>query len=360
LIEPFEAAVGHTVSQLASLLRQRLGAARVVEAGGSDDAGRGGPTIAALANWDESDTSALTFLRSAGFARKWLAQAGGPHAALVGESAFAGLSPESLASLRDRALIVVADADLALIEVLKAMVPASPIRGAGLHPSSVVDPGASVDPSAHVGPGCVVEAGAAIGAGAMLIAQCFVGVGARVGDGSILHPGVRVLERCVVGRRCILHSGVVVGADGFGYRPRPDGRGLLKIPHIGNVVLGDDVEIGANTCVDRAKFGSTAIGSGTKIDNLVQIAHNCVIGRSCVLCGEVGLAGSVTLGDGVVLGAKVGIADNLTIGAGAQVGAAAGVMNDIPAGETWLGMPARPAKETLRMMAELRKLGQKR
>jgi UDP-3-O-[3-hydroxymyristoyl] glucosamine N-acyltransferase len=343
--------VVQTVGQLASLLRQGGGAARVL--------GSEGIAIAALSNWDGSQAAALTFLRSGAFARKWLEREGGPSAAIASEAAVATVGAEALARLRERALIIVPDADLALIEVLKAMAPPSVERPAGVHASSVVDARATVHPTAHIGPHCVVEAGGVIDAGAVLISHCFVGSGARVGAGTTLHPGVRVLERCVVGRRCILHSGVTLGADGFGYRPLPDGRGLIKVPHIGNVVLGDEVEIGANTCVDRAKFGSTTIGDGTKIDNLVQIAHNCTIGRCCVLCGEVGLAGSVTLGDGVMLGAKVGIADNLTIGAGAQVGAASGVMNDIPAKETWLGMPARPAKETLRMMAELRKMGRK-
>lgn len=351
---PEEPGTVRTVGALADTLRASLATVRLI-----------GPATAhvrGLANWDYVQADALTFLRTASFARKWLARDTAPVAALIGEATAGELGDaESLTPLlRGRTLIVVPDADLGLIEALKVFAPAGPGRTPGVHPSSVVHPSASVDATAHIGPHCVVEAGSVIGAGAVLIAQCFVGADARIGAGSTLHPGVRVLERCLVGRMCILHSGVTLGADGFGYRPRPDGRGLLKVPHIGNVVLGDDVEIGANTCVDRAKFGSTTIGHGTKIDNLVQIAHNCSIGRCCVLCGEVGLAGSVTLGDGVVLGAKVGIADNLTIGAGAQVGAAAGVMNDIPPKETWLGMPARPAKETLRMMAELRKMGRKK
>jgi UDP-3-O-[3-hydroxymyristoyl] glucosamine N-acyltransferase len=341
------------VGALAALLRQRLASARLM--------GPESIEVHGLSNWDGADCATLTFVRSPSYARKWLERDAGPHAALIAEATLAELGDTaSLTSrLRDRAMIVVPDADLALIEVLRILAPPATSRAPGVHPSSVVDPSAQIDPAAHVGPHCVVEARAVIGPGAVLLAGCFVGVEARIGAGTTLHPGARVLERCVVGRACILHTGVVLGADGFGYRPRPDGRGLIKVPHIGNVVVGDDVEIGANTCVDRAKFGSTTIGDGTKIDNLVQIAHNCTIGRCCILCGQVGLAGSVTLGDGVVLGAKAGITDNLTIGAGAQIGAGSGVMNDVPAKETWLGAPARPAKETLRMMMELRKMGRK-
>lgn len=341
------------VGALAALLSQRLGSARVM--------GPETTEVRGLSNWDGGDRATLTFVRSASYARKWLERDTGPHAALIADATLTELGDaESLPSrLRDRAMIVVPDADLALIEALRLLAPPAPSRAPGVHASSVVDPSAQIDAGAHVGPHCVVEARAVIGPGAVLLAGCFVGVEARIGAGTTLHPGVRVLERCVVGRACILHTGVVLGADGFGYRPRPDGRGLIKVPHIGNVVIGDDVEIGANTCVDRAKFDSTTIGDGTKIDNLVQIAHNCTIGRCCILCGQVGLAGSVTLGDGVVLGAKSGVTDNLSVGAGAQIGAGSGVINDVPAKETWLGTPARPAKETLRMMSELRKMGRK-
>lgn len=149
---------------------------------------------------------------------------------------------------------------------------------------------------------------------------------------------------------------MVIGADGFGYRPAPDGRGLVKIPHLGNAVLDSHVEIGANTCIDRARFGSTRIGAGTKIDNLVQIGHNCRIGRSVVICGCTGIAGSVTIGDGVQIGGNCGIADNVTIGRGARIAAKTGVMHDVPEGITVAGLPAFPGRDYLRMIAALRKL----
>jgi len=149
---------------------------------------------------------------------------------------------------------------------------------------------------------------------------------------------------------------VVIGADGFGYRPSVDGRSLVKIPHIGNVVIGDGVEIGANSTIDRGKFGSTRIGDGTKIDNLVMIGHNCEIGRSCILCAFVGLSGSVVLGDGVTLAGAAGVADNCQIGDGATLGGGAGVIGNVPPGVTWTGMPARDARKYMRNIAALDRL----
>jgi UDP-3-O-[3-hydroxymyristoyl] glucosamine N-acyltransferase len=181
------------------------------------------------------------------------------------------------------------------------------------------------------------------------MASVTIGAAAAVGRGTVLHPGVVMGERCRVGAGCILHGGVIIGADGFGYRPSE--RGPVKVPHIGNVEIGNAVEIGANSCIDRAKFGSTTIGDGTKIDNLVQIAHNCRIGRGCLICGVTGMAGSVTLGDGVIVGGHVGIADNLTIGDRAVIAAKSGVICNVPAGETWWGFPAAPARSAARCYA---------
>jgi len=160
----------------------------------------------------------------------------------------------------------------------------------------------------------------------------------------------------VIGRGVILHQNVSIGADGFGYRPDPTGRGLLKVPHIGNVILEDGVEIGSNSCVDRAKFGSTIVGAGTKIDNICQIAHNCRIGRCCVIAGCAGISGSVTIGDGVQMGGMVGIIDHINIGSGARLGAMCFVMRDIPAGQSVLGYPADDGQTVLRQWASVRKL----
>ena len=177
-----------------------------------------------------------------------------------------------------------------------------------------------------------------------------------IGAHTIIWSGTVIRERSEIGSYCIFHTNVSIGADGFGYRPSEDGRGLVKIPHIGNVVIGNAVEIGANSCVDRGKFSSTILGDGCKIDNLVQIGHNSVLGRSCIMAGNSGLAGSVTLGDGVIIGGSASIKDHTTIHSGAVVGAGSGVINDVPAGKTVLGYPACDSREMLKQWVALRKL----
>jgi UDP-3-O-[3-hydroxymyristoyl] glucosamine N-acyltransferase len=329
-------AQGHTTGSLAKLLGARL-------------EGPADLPIRALDGICSAGPGALTFIRCGKYAARWAAS--GATAALVSEGIKVdGHDPSA------RALLRVPDADRALIAVLELFAPRPRPPEPLLHAAASIDPDATVAPTAHVGPGCVVARGASVGDGAVLIANVTIGPDASVGRGCTLHPGVAVMDRCVVGDGCTIHAGAVIGADGFGYRPAPGGNGLVKIPHIGAVRIGNGVEIGANTCIDRAKFGQTVVGDGTKIDNLVQIGHNCVIGRACVICGMSGLAGSVTLGDGVVLGGGVRVADNLTIGAGARVGGGSGVMHDIPEGQTWLGAPATPYREQVRLITALKKL----
>ncbi|MDX2118926.1 MAG: UDP-3-O-(3-hydroxymyristoyl)glucosamine N-acyltransferase [Planctomycetota bacterium] len=295
----------------------------------------------------------VTFIRDDAFAHDW------PTSKAACAIVSRGTRLADRAGTHDpRPRLVVANADLAMIRVLELFAPAATPFPPGIHPTAVVDASARIDASTHIGPCCVVGAGAQIGPGVTLLANVSIGAHASIGAASMLHPGVNVSDRCIVGARCVLHANVSIGADGFGYVPNPRPTGptdaVLKVPHIGNVVLGDAVEIGANSCVDRGKFGATTIGDGTKIDNLVQVGHNCRIGRCCILCGHVGLSGSVTVGDGAVLGGKVGVADGITIGAGAKVGAHSGVMNDIPPGETWMGAPAMPASVQRRNLVVLR------
>ena len=210
----------------------------------------------------------------------------------------------------------------------------------GIHPSAVVAPGAEVDPTAHVGPLCVVEAGARIGAGTVLQASVFVGRDARIGAGCFVMPGCVIATTCTLGDRVRLQPGVVVGADGFGYE-FVQGR-HEKVPQIGTVAIGDDVEIGANTTLDRARFSRTTVGEGTKIDNLVQVAHNVVIGRHCILCSQVGISGSTTLEDYVILGGQAGIGGHITLGKGSKAGGQAGVTSDLAPGTYVNGTPAIP------------------
>jgi UDP-3-O-[3-hydroxymyristoyl] glucosamine N-acyltransferase len=210
----------------------------------------------------------------------------------------------------------------------------------GIHPTAVVAPGASVAASATVGPLCVVEPGARIGEGAHLQSQVFVGRGSAVGRDCWLMPGVVICAECTLGDRVRLHPGVVVGSDGFGYE-FVSGR-HEKVPQVGTVVVGDDVEIGSNSTIDRSRFERTVVGEGTKIDNLVQVGHNVVIGRHCLICAQTGIAGSVTLQDYVVVAGQVGIVGHLTVGTGAMIAAQSGVKDDIPPKTSVWGTPSLP------------------
>ncbi len=285
---------------------------------------------------------ALTFIRSAKFAGKWATSA--CSAALVTR----GIDvPDHDAD--DRALIIVDNADLAVIKILEQITPPPHTTGPGVHPTAQVDPTATVAPDATVGPSCIVGPGASIGPGTTLISGVTLGAHVSVGSGTLLYPGVVIGDRCVVGDRCIFHANVVLGADGFGYaQPSPDSD-HIKVPHAGTVHVHDDVEIGAGSCIDRAKFGATTIGRGVKIDNLVQIGHGVTIGERSLICALCGIAGSVTIGKDVTLAGQVGVADNFTIGDGATVAAKSGVICSVPAGESWLGYPARKHSITLQI-----------
>lgn len=209
----------------------------------------------------------------------------------------------------------------------------------GIHPTAVIDRSATIDPTATVGPLCIVEAGAAVGAGSHLQAQVFVGRNARIGANCWLMPGVVVGTECILADRVRLHPGVVVGSDGFGYE-FVQGR-HEKVPQVGIVEICNDVEIGANSTLDRARFSRTLIGEGTKIDNLVQVAHNVIIGKHCILCAQVGISGSTTLEDYVVLGGQAGVAGHLTLGKGVKSGGAAAITSSVAAGTFVNGAPAR-------------------
>lgn len=210
----------------------------------------------------------------------------------------------------------------------------------GIHPSAVVHPDARVAASATVGPLCIVEAGAHIGERVHLEAQVFVGRGAVIGDECWLMPGTRVATACELRERVRLQPGVVIGSDGFGYE-FVGGR-HAKLPQVGSVLIEADVEIGANTTVDRARFSRTIVGEGTKVDNLVQIAHNVIIGKHCLICAQVGISGSTTVEDFVVLAGQVGVGGHIRIGRGAKVGGQAGVTSDVEAGAYLNGTPAMP------------------
>ncbi len=226
--------------------------------------------------------------------------------------------------------------------------------GEGISDRAVIYPDVKMGRGVVVREFAVVESGAVLGDNVVVMPYVFVGRGAIIGDGTVLFPGVVIYPGMVIGRNCRVHAGAVIGADGFGYFEREGKR--VKIPQIGRVVLGDDVEIGANTCVDRATFGETVVGEGTKIDNLVQIGHNTKIGKHCAFAGQVGVSGSVRVGDRVLMGGQVGIADHAVIGSDVKIAAKAGVFGRVADGETIIGAPAMPAAKWKRIQAIINRL----
>ena len=256
----------------------------------------------------------------------------------------------------NRALIKVKNADTAMAQLLEMFVEDGPLFEVEIHPTAVIHPSASIGVGSRIGAGCYIGKGVVIGNGTTLYPNVTILDNTSIGGATTIWSGTVIRERCVVGSYCILHPNVSIGADGFGFRPSPDGRGLIKIPHIGNVVIGNGVEIGANSCVDRGKFSSTVIGDGCKIDNLVQIGHNSKMGRCCIMAGASGLAGSVTLGDGVIVGGGACISDHVTLGNGVLVGGGSGVMSDFEAGKKVLGYPAIDSKDALKQWVILRRL----
>lgn len=260
--------------------------------------------------------------------------------------------------LNGKTLVRVKDPLLAFVTIVQKMHvrPAAP--WVGTHPSAVIHPTAKVGPEASIGPFVTVGEGAVIGARCRLQSGVAVGPYSRLGDDVALGPNVVVYDNCVLGSRVIVHANAVIGADGFGFR-QVQGR-HIKVPQVGNVEVGDDVEVGACSTIDRATFGTTRVGTGTKLDNHVQVAHNCQVGKNNVLAAFVGLAGSVTTGDYVFMGGQVGVADHARIGDRVMIGAKSGVHGDIPAGQRLLGAPATAAAEQLRIMSTLEKLPEMR
>jgi UDP-3-O-[3-hydroxymyristoyl] glucosamine N-acyltransferase len=224
---------------------------------------------------------------------------------------------------------------------------------AGIHPLSWLDEEVTVGSGVSIGPFTCIGSGSNIGDGTLIMAQCYVGREVLIGSDCILYPGVIILDRCRIGNRVIIHSGTVIGSDGFGYAQDESGE-HIKIPQLGTVVIEDDVEIGANCTIDRATFGETRIQRGTKIDNLVTIAHNVRIGEKCILAGQTGVAGSSTIGDGVIIAGQVGIADHVTIGDGVRIGAKSGVALDVKANVDIVGIPAVPKEEQFRLYRNMR------
>ncbi len=299
---------------------------------------------------DLAEPGQVSFIRDGKYADAWATSRA--TAAVVGPTV--DLEPGD-----GRAFIRVADADVAIAAVLSLFAPPPPTVTESpddISPHAVVDLTAKLGTGVKLGPGCVVGPHVRLGDGCVIHANATVLDHSVLGSECVLWPSAVVRERCTLGDRCELHPGAVIGADGFNYRPDPATGRLVKIPHIGTVEMGSDVEVGANSTIDRGKFGPTRIGDGCKIDNLCQVAHNCQLGKQVVIAAGVMIAGSATIGDGVLMGGCASIRDHVTIGAGAQIMGCAAVMKDVPNGETWAGYPAQEAREAGRIFAATRKL----
>ncbi len=253
----------------------------------------------------------------------------------------------------DKTQIIVKNVDEALIIILEYFsqkIAATP----GIHPSAIIEESAKIADSASIGANVVIGDNSSIGENTVISSGCSIGNNSTVGSNCRLDSNVVIYDNCTIGNYCVLQANATIGSVGFGYRAVNNIPTL--IPHLGGVILEDLVEIGANSVVDRAKFGNTVIGYGTKIDNLVQIAHNCVIGKCCIIAGASAIGGSAILGDGVVVGGQVGIGDHATIGDGAMLAARSLILKKVPAGAKYLGQPARDIKKAQKVLAHTNRL----
>jgi len=275
------------------------------------------------------------------------------HFAAAEQSAAAAILVPGGFSSTKKVLIQVASARVAMARLLPVFFPPDRFPQ-GIHPSATLDPSAQVDATAHLGPNCVIGARVQIGPRSVLLGGNHIGHDSRLGEDVCLFPNVVIYPKTVIGHRVVIHAGTVIGSDGYGY-VLDEGR-HRKVLQVGNVIIHDDVEIGANVAIDRAALGATVIGAGTKIDNLVHVAHNVVMGRHCLIMGQVGFAGSTHLEDYVIIASQSGIAGHLKIGQQAIIAAKSGVMRDVPAGAKVLGIPAIPDKQAKRQIIAAQQL----
>ena len=325
-----------------SEIRKHLTAGEISRAVQGEIEGNSAQAISTVETVDQAGPDALTWIGD----RKYAPMLGTSRAgiALVPPDVEA---PEHLTAIR------VQDPDLALCRVLALLAPPGDEVEPGIHPSALVSESATVE-GAAIGPNVVIGKEAAVGPGSILHAGVFVGRGSRIGKDCVIWPNVVIREQVEIGNRVVIHPNSTIGADGFSFIQR-DGK-HVRVPQIGAVRIEDDVEIGANSAVDRARSGATVIGRGSKLDNLVQIAHNCELGEGCLLAGMSGVAGSSVLGRYVVLGGNAVVIDHLKVGDGAQMGAGALVLNDLPSGTRVRGTPARPLTQFGREQVALKKL----
>lgn len=307
--------------------------------------GEGGVEIRGAADLSAAREDELAFV---GGRKHWAAAEASQAGCLLVDASFPAAG---------RTVMRAADARGAFAAALRVLYPVEQPRP-GVHASAVIGEGVLLEEGVHIGPQVSVGAGAQIGAGTVIGAGCVVGEGVKIGARCWLHPRVTVYAGVTIGARCILHAGAVIGADGFGFAPVA---GVWeKFPQVGTVWLGDDVEVGANACIDRAALGVTRIGNGVKLDNMVHIAHNCEIGDHVVIAAQTGLSGGVTVGHHAIIGGQVGIGDKARIESGAILGSGCGVLTAkiVRAGQPVWGTPARPLKQYLEQLAQMGRLGQ--
>ena len=319
-----------------------------------------GATVAQIAVQLQGEVSGDGTVILTGFAAADLARAGDltfaekdTYFAAAEASAASAILVSGPFTSATKAVIRVANARVAAARMVALFFPPEEFAP-GIHASATIAPSAQIDATAHIGPGCVIGAGVSIGARSALIGGNHVGADSKLGDDVRLFPHVVVYARTQIGHRVAIHAGTVIGSDGYGY-VFDQGR-HLKVLQVGNVVIGDDVEIGANTSIDRAALGSTVIGAGTKIDNLVHVAHNVVFGKHCLVMGQCGFAGSTVFGDYCVIASQSGVGGHLKIGRQVTIGAKSGVMRDIEEKATVLGYPAVPDKQAKRQWIGVQRL----
>jgi UDP-3-O-[3-hydroxymyristoyl] glucosamine N-acyltransferase len=286
----------------------------------------------------------LTFLDSDRHLPEWLQS-----------PAAAAIVPRSV-GVNGRPIIRVDDPLMAFAHVMKRLRGANASENTGIHPSAVIASTAEIAADASIGPFVVVGEESIIGAGSVIHSGVSIGRHCAIGASCVLHPHVALYDDTVLGDRVIIHANAVIGADGYGYRVQAGKH--VKVPQLGSVEIENDVEIGANSTIDRGTFGATRIGAGTKIDNLVMIGHNCTIGRHNLIVAQAGFAGSCTTGDYVVIAGQAGVADHLTIGARTMIGPQSGILRDVPADARMMGMPLMPDRDTIRLYRNLTRLNE--
>ncbi|MDD5259217.1 MAG: UDP-3-O-(3-hydroxymyristoyl)glucosamine N-acyltransferase [bacterium] len=300
--------------------------------------------IRGVAGIREAKSDEITFLSNPRYAKE-LAQTGA--GAII-------VSPES--PVHDKAAIICDNPYLAFARILAVFNPAEIVIPIGIHASAIISPQAKLGNNVAIGPFVMVEDGAIIGDETVIYPGTYIGKGSKIGNDCLLYANISIREKIKIGNKVIIHSGAVIGSDGFGFVPHAGEN--IKIPQVGSVIIEDNVEIGANVCIARGTLGDTMIGSGTKIDNLVQISHNVKIRRNCIIVAQVGISGSTTVEDNVTIAGQAGVIGHITIGKGSIVAAQAGVTKDVPSKEIVSGYPAQPHQLAKRINAEMNRLPQ--